>query len=379
MEEGPSSKEDPRGFLTIDEFKFATCAMASPRVAEDGSMSQRPDAPDWLNCDLDACHVFQDVSAQIVATCRAFGLQLQGVCGQAAERLPPTAEKGANCDINVFDCTESCLSFLTSFGLLSNALLAVGEDLERAVTQPLQKTIATLEEESTGRLKHWHQVRARFAELQERYGRSRQRSLEARGRLASTAAENGRGWGWSKSLDGKAAMEQHAAICDLARCEEELLQSEASLRRLEDESRERLQELERENQVFLRGALTKGASSLRRLLPVADKAPAPEDGDDKAQAQESWSSVLPPSAPSPPCTRLLNKDEVTAPLPTPAPPGSLTSLESGSAVVVADAVREEEVGSKCRQSDEDAAKKRSVCQVLAQLQNWRCRRVLRDR
>merc|ERR1719171_3150126 len=125
--------------------------------------------------------------------------------------------------------------------------------------------------ERTGRLTRWKQVRGRFAELQERYRRSRQRSEDARGKLEKT--ESAKGWlRRSKSDKGeKYANEQHAAMCDLGQCEEELRESEDTLRRLEQENKEMLRQLDREKQVVLRGALVKGTSSLRRLVSVADK------------------------------------------------------------------------------------------------------------
>mmetsp|Transcript_42086 Transcript_42086/g.105891 ORF Transcript_42086/g.105891 Transcript_42086/m.105891 type:complete len:865 (+) Transcript_42086:167-2761(+) len=267
--------------------------MAAPPIAaenDEGRLKASDSMPEWLACDLGACKVLEDVSAQIVTTCRTFGAQLEGVCGKAVEQLP----RGGGVDGSAVDCAEECLSFLTAFGLLSSALLCVAGDLESTVTRPLQKTIATLQEESTGRLKHWQQVRGRFSELQERYGRSRQKSMEAKGKLAHSGSEGSRGFFWRKSGGSNAANDQLAAMSDLARCEEELLRSESSLRELEAESRRRLGQLEQEKRVLLRSALTKGASSLRRFLPLADKAPPPDECG-KLPAPEEWSSVLPPS------------------------------------------------------------------------------------
>ncbi|CAE7411976.1 unnamed protein product [Symbiodinium pilosum] len=169
---------------------------------------------------------------------------------------------------------EDCTDFLSTFANLSTALLAVAADLELIVTQPLQKTIATLVEESTGRAKHLQQVKRRFAELQERYVKTRQKTLDAKSKLAG--AEGEKRWKWRKSTE-KTAADQHTAVCDLARCEEELLESEACLRKLEDDSRERLQQLECEKKAVLRRVLQQGRGSLRRLLRVADKVPPIDD------------------------------------------------------------------------------------------------------
>eukprot|EP00446_Apocalathium_sp_SHHI-4_P032973 CAMPEP_0177227070 /NCGR_PEP_ID=MMETSP0367-20130122/40428_1 /TAXON_ID=447022 ORGANISM="Scrippsiella hangoei-like, Strain SHHI-4" /NCGR_SAMPLE_ID=MMETSP0367 /ASSEMBLY_ACC=CAM_ASM_000362 /LENGTH=466 /DNA_ID=CAMNT_0018677295 /DNA_START=39 /DNA_END=1435 /DNA_ORIENTATION=+ len=255
--------------------------------------------PDWFACDLSSCRVLQDVSAEIVTTCRSLGAQLQGACGKAREQLPSTEADA-----------EACLRFLAAFGVLSSALIYVAGDLESTVTQPLQKTIATLSEESNGRLKHWQMVRFRFSELQERYGRSRQRSLEARDKLAhSTSGGSLFNFKGSKSTTKAAASEQHAAMCDLAKCEEELLRSEASLRELEDESRKRLQQLEQEKRALLTRALAKGAGSLRRLLPLADKVPPPEEFVALPPPDE-WQGVLPRSGS--PMDSTADEEEVEA-------------------------------------------------------------------
>eukprot|EP00931_Biecheleriopsis_adriatica_P098479 TRINITY_DN7243_c0_g1_i2.p1 TRINITY_DN7243_c0_g1~~TRINITY_DN7243_c0_g1_i2.p1 ORF type:complete len:740 (-),score=171.73 TRINITY_DN7243_c0_g1_i2:144-2165(-) len=189
------------------------------------------------------------------------------------QKLP--AITGAEAD------TDACVGFIGAFATLSSALMALAGDLECSVTEPLQKAIAILTEESTGRAKHLQQVRGRFAALQERYRKTRAKTAEAKGRLASSGEGSGR-WSWRQlpglpSKDGKAASAQHAAVIDLARCEEELLESEASLRKLEDDSRQRLQQLGDERKAMLTGVLVKGTSSLRRLLPVADKVQRLED------------------------------------------------------------------------------------------------------
>jgi len=237
--------------------------------------------PDWMHCDVLTCKLLEEVSGQIASNCRTFGDHLQGVCGGAmrqlqAETFATSGEKAV----------EDCTDFLSTFANLSAALLAVAVDLEHIVTQPLQRTIATLVEESTGRAKHLQQVRRRFAELQERYARTRQKTLDAKSKLGG---EGEKRWRWRKSTE-KTAVDQHLAVCDLARCEEELLESEACLRKLEDDSRERLQQLEFEKKAMLRRVLQQGRSSLRRLLRVADKVPPLDDfqgvmpGADKASA-----------------------------------------------------------------------------------------------
>lgn len=237
--------------------------------------------PDWMHCDVLTCKLLEEVSGQIASNCRTFGDHLQGVCGGAMRQLQ--AETFAAAGEKVEDCTD----FLSTFANLSAALLAVAVDLELVVTQPLQRTIATLVEESTGRAKHLQQVRRRFAELQERYARTRQKTLDAKSKLGG--GEGDKRWRWRKSTE-KTAVDQHAAVCDLARCEEELLESEACLRKLEDDSRERLQQLEFEKKAMLRRVLQQGRSSLRRLLRVADKVPPLDDfqgvmpGADKASA-----------------------------------------------------------------------------------------------
>eukprot|EP00401_Gymnodinium_catenatum_P025152 CAMPEP_0117576480 /NCGR_PEP_ID=MMETSP0784-20121206/62824_1 /TAXON_ID=39447 /ORGANISM="" /LENGTH=812 /DNA_ID=CAMNT_0005375743 /DNA_START=68 /DNA_END=2506 /DNA_ORIENTATION=+ len=241
--------------------------------------------PDWMvDCDLGVCEVLQDTSAQIVAKCRTFSEQLGGVCGRAIEQLPH-GKHNTNAGVGP-DSSDPSLGFLSAFGTLSHALLQLACDLENTMTLPLQSVIATLTEESNGRVKHWRQVRNRLIELQERYGKSRQRSLEVHKKLAASGA----GW-FGKST--KAASEQHAAMRELARCEEELVESEASLRRLEDESRERLRQLHREKDVLLQGVLSQGTGSLRQLLLVADKAPAPVLNADAMQHGESWQGVMP--------------------------------------------------------------------------------------
>ncbi|CAE7648878.1 unnamed protein product [Symbiodinium sp. CCMP2592] len=235
-----------------------------------------------MHCDVLTCKLLEEVSGQIASNCRTFGDHLQGVCGGAmrqlqAETFTTSGEKAV----------EDCTDFLSTFANLSAALLAVAVDLELIVTQPLQRTIATLVEESTGRAKHLQQVKRRFAELQERYARTRQKTLDAKSKLGG--GEGDKRWRWRKSTE-KTAVDQHAAVCDLARCEEELLESEACLRKLEDDSRERLQQLEFEKKAMLRRVLQQGRSSLRRLLRVADKVPPLDDfqgvmpGADKASA-----------------------------------------------------------------------------------------------
>lgn len=241
--------------------------------------------PDLIfGCDLLAYRVLEEVSSEIVGNCRAFGSQLEGVCGKALKRLPgSTGEEADGDQPTAFDCADACLGFITAFASLSTALLALAGDLESAVTHPLKHAIATLTEESTGRAKHLQQVRLRFAQLQERYCKTRQRTVETKGKLA---ADSEKRWSWGRSQHVEAASAQHAAMCELARCQEELLESEASLRKLEDDNRERLKQLDKEKKAILRGALLRGTSSLRRLLPVADKVPPPEE----------WQAVLPSSA-----------------------------------------------------------------------------------
>ncbi|CAE7430767.1 unnamed protein product [Symbiodinium natans] len=224
--------------------------------------------PEWMHCDVQSCRLLEEVSGQIASDCRIFGDHLQGVCGGAMKRLQ--AEAGTPLAASVDDCTD----FLSTFANLSTALLAVAVDLERMVLEPLGRTIATLVEESTGRAKHLQQVRRRFAELQERYARTRQKTLDAKCKLAG--GEGDKRWRWRKSTE-KTAVDQHTAVCDLARCEEELLESEACLRKLEDDSRERLQQLDCEKKATLRRVLQQGRSSLRRLLRVADKVPPLDD------------------------------------------------------------------------------------------------------
>jgi hypothetical protein len=234
--------------------------------------------PEWMGCDLAAYNIVQEVSSQIVSNCETFGKHLEGVCGRAIERLPHSSGDDS------FDCSDACISFISAFGALSHELLELADDLESSVRQPLQGIILSLTEERAGRMNHWKQVKTRFAELQERYRRSRQRSIEARGRLA----EGKKNWLGRKKDEGKAADEQHAAMCDLAECEEELRESEASLRKLEEENREMLRELNREKQTVLRSVLAKGMGSLRRLVSVADKAIAQE-------SDAGNSGVAPPS------------------------------------------------------------------------------------
>lgn len=253
--------------------------MAGPAVGVE-SPGKGATVPDWIDgCDLNVCKVLQELSAQIVTNCRSFGAELEGVCDQAKQKLP-TSEPGKSHSNDNFDCADACFTFLENFGQFSGALLQLAGDLEAAVARPLENTIATMMEESVGRLKHWQQVRNRFAELQDRYCRSRQKSLEARKMMSGE-----RRWSWQRSSEGKAATEQHAAMRELAQCEEELLQSEASLRELEDQSRERIRQLENEKKQLLRGALTQGAGLLKRLLPGGDKAPPP--------TSDEWHGVLP--------------------------------------------------------------------------------------
>lgn len=248
-----------------------------------------PDAPDWMACDLAACRTLQTASEEIVSTCRQFGSQLAGICGKATQQIPSSGAKTDQADADL------CQKFLWTFGMLSSALVCVAGDLESTVIVPLQASIAKLQEESSGRIKHWQQVRGRFAELMERYGRSRQRSIEAKEKLAQSASAGSRGSFWRKlSQDGKAAAEQHSAMCDLAKCEEELLRSEVSLRKLEEESRERLAQLETEKNEALQGAITKGASSLKRLLPISARARQLDEVE--VPCSDGWSGVLPPSA-----------------------------------------------------------------------------------
>lgn len=242
--------------------------------------------PDWVACNVKPYKVLQETSAQIVLNCKDFGLQLQGVCGRAEEQLPGSASED-------FVCTDTCFEFLSAFKTLSLALIQLSADLESAVSMPLQTTIATLTEETRGRLKHWKQVRGRFAELQDKYSRSRQKSLESKVKLgkASESKASVANFFKSSSSSGpdKAAAEQHARMLDLAKCEEDLCEGEASLRLFEDESRKRLLQLEREKQALLQGALTQGASSLGRLRILAEKTAAVgADGASSSKASEKW-------------------------------------------------------------------------------------------
>lgn len=253
--------------------------------------------PDWMSCDLGAYRILQDVSTQIVANCESFGKHLENVCGEALKQLPRPDDSAA------FDCADECVGFLSAFGDLSSVLLQLAGDLECSVKQPLQGIILSLTEERTGRMKHWRQVRSRFAELQERYGRSRQRSEAARGKLEK--CDNKGKWfhrGDTTQKAAQAASEQHAAMCDLAQCEEELNATEASLRRLEDESREWLRQMSREKQAVLRGVLAKGTGSLGRFVSVAEKA-SPKANDpheeQKVVTPTGWSGVLPMSTKCP--------------------------------------------------------------------------------
>jgi len=238
-----------------------------------------------VGCDLLMCHVLQDASAQIVADCKLFGAKLQGACGKAMDQLPGKDEAEGS----AFDCSDACFRFLSAFGLLSDELLQIAGDLESTVTVPLKSAIATLTEESLGRMKHWRQVKARLQELQERYRRSRQRVASARKKMDGDHRFTFR----KPSSNGQAASEQQAAINALARCEDELKESEASLLRLEDESRERLRQLDGEKRALLRGALHKGTGSLRRLICVADKVSV-----DLPPPPDDWQPVVPQSFPS---------------------------------------------------------------------------------
>ncbi|CAE8585318.1 unnamed protein product [Polarella glacialis] len=246
-----------------------------------------PSGTEQWGCDLLACRVLEEASSQIVGSCRALGAELEGVCGKAMQRLPGPLAVGDESDgLSAFDCADACHVFIAAFATLSTAIVAVAGDLEITVSQPLRKSIALLTEESTGRAKHLQQVRSRFAELQERYRKTRQKTMEAKGKLEVQSSAGEKRWSWGRSSiseSQRAASDQHAAMCDLARCEEELVESEASLRKLEDDSRERLRQLDREKKAMLRGALVRGACSLRRLLPVTDKVPLPEE----------WQGVMP--------------------------------------------------------------------------------------
>eukprot|EP00434_Breviolum_minutum_P024611 symbB.v1.2.021734.t1/scaffold1896.1/size96813/5 len=218
------------------------------------ALPNNPTTPDWMQCDVFACKVLEEASREISANCRSLGDALQSVCHHALQQLP--AEDGSA--VSAVAGTE----FISTFAHFSSALLAVAGDLEIIVSQPLQRQIATLVEECTGRAKHLQQVKKRFSELQEKYGKAQQKTMEAKSKLAS---------GGDKPAD------QHAAVCDLARCEEELLASEASLRKLEDESRERLAQLDMDKKATLQRVLQQGRCSLRRLLRVADEVPPMED------------------------------------------------------------------------------------------------------
>eukprot|EP00929_Paragymnodinium_shiwhaense_P105622 TRINITY_DN70676_c0_g1_i1.p1 TRINITY_DN70676_c0_g1~~TRINITY_DN70676_c0_g1_i1.p1 ORF type:complete len:892 (+),score=207.49 TRINITY_DN70676_c0_g1_i1:123-2798(+) len=276
---------------TVPE-QAAACDVAISLNAGDGPV------PDWMvDCDLAVCSVLKDVSAQIVANCKSFGVQLEGVCGKAVERLPADKlsadEAPAGTGGGGAEWSEACQDFLSTFGMLSKAVLELALDLESTMTNPLQTAIATLTEESVGRVKHWRMVRSQLIELQDRYGQSRKKTMEARTRLASTG-----GW-FKKSSTEKAASQQHAALCDMAKCEEELRASEASLRKLEEESRERLRQLDRENRVLLRDLLKKGTKSLGKLRAVAGKStlpsppPEPASGITAGSGPEALLGVMP--------------------------------------------------------------------------------------
>lgn len=228
------------------------------------TLPSNPTTPEWMQCDVQACKVLEEASREISANCRALGDRLQGVCHDALQRLP--AEESS-----AVTASGAGPEFISTFAHFSSALLAVAGDLEIIVSQPLQQAIATLVEESTGRAKHLQQVKKRFSELQEKYGKAQQKTMEAKSKLANGGDKR---W-WRKS--SKTAADQHAAVCDLARCEEELLESEASLRKLEDESRERLAQLDMDKRAMLQRVLQQGRSSLRRLLRVADEVPPLED------------------------------------------------------------------------------------------------------
>ncbi|CAJ1383378.1 unnamed protein product [Effrenium voratum] len=217
--------------------------------------------PQWMHCDLLAYTILEEVSAQISSNCRTLGDRLQSACRLALQQLPEDNAASAG----------ACSEFLSTFASFSTALMAVAGDLEIIVTQPLQRTIAVLVEESTGRAKHLQQVRKRFADLQDKYAKTRQKTVDAKSKLA-----NGGDKRWWRKPE-KAAADQHAAVCDLACCEEELVASEASLRKLEDESRERLEQLELEQKATLQRVLQQGRCSLRRLLRVADEVPPMEE------------------------------------------------------------------------------------------------------
>lgn len=244
--------------------------------------------PDWMSdCELNVCRALHEASSQISAQCRLFGSTLQGVCGTASEKLPADKDGGALSD---------CSDFLSAFGLLSHTLTQLAGDLETTVTLPLQSAILTLNEESVGRVKHWRQVRGRLIELQDRYSKKKKLTGEARGRLAKAESV----WfGKQKNAEEKAA-EQHAAMCELARCEEDLVASEASLRSFEHESRDRLRQLDREKQVLLRGVLRKGRCLLRQLVTVAEKAAPPASHrstspEPRSVEAQTLHGVMPPS------------------------------------------------------------------------------------
>jgi len=250
-------------------------------LAMQGSVEKAagPEAvPEWMSCDdLVVYRVLQDTSTQIANSCKAFGERLQGVCGSAKNQLPRD---------------DSFNTFLTAFGSLSMALLQLSTDLEASMNVPLKGLIDTLQEETQGHYKHWRHLRSRLAELQDRYCRSHEAANKAKGRLAN-ADDSQRSWFKRKGDDKDAAMEQHAAMCDLAKCEEELRESEACLQKLESESRERLQQLGNEKRAVLKGALTKGASSLRRLMVVADKAPEPQEIGGPQADHSEWRGIVP--------------------------------------------------------------------------------------
>lgn len=252
---------------------------------------------DWLGSDLLTCRVFEEFSRLISASCCSFSAQLEEACKHARQQLPGVAEGSTG--PFAFDCAESSLALVTAVGSLASAVRRLAEGLDLELATPLQKTVATLHEESAGRVKHWRQVSSRFADLQEQYRRTRHRCDQAKGRLAAGASSEGSRWSWRKAVDSKAASEQHTALRDLARCEEELLGSEVALRELEEQSRQRLRELDMEKKATLRSSLAVALGFLQRLLFLPEEVfgqstPQPEsqqpllssDGD-KASSEDS--------------------------------------------------------------------------------------------
>jgi len=288
--------------------------------------------PGWMACDLLACKTLRDASAQIVLSCTTFGTQLQGVCNRAIEQLPPDASQfeasSASSDAEV--TANACLRFVSAFVVLGRALLQLAVDLDGSVTRPLQGVVATLTEETAGRAKHWKRVREQLSALQEQYGKTEKLAQDARNVLASTGAEDKRlgaqiaGLFKGRRASDDAASQQHAAVCALARCEEEVRLSDVSLRRLETDSRERLEQLNKEKHKLMESALSGGAESLRLTLLAAVEA-AGQPGALLEAASPAPVAALPASPSPSPLSQLLPK----APPPTPVAEASGEAQSAG--------------------------------------------------